>query len=138
MMEGKIIHRILKTAGLITVLVIMQQLIMSSIFRLAFDWSALPLLICANFGIVAGWFHFRKTGIKIPAFVVFIASFCYVIWLRAAIIYLEISRMVAAFITPQFAAAFAAAILLLLILPNARKVYRVFLTNGFLMSPRSF
>ena len=129
---------IIRMAGLVTVLVIMQQLIMSSLFRLTFDWSVLPLLICVNFGIVAGWYHFRKTGIKIPAFAVFIASFCYVIWLRAAIIYLGTSRMIAAFVTPQFIAAMIAAIILLLILPKAKKVYSSFLSNGFLMPPRSF
>ena len=138
MTEGKIIHRILGMAGLVAVLVIMQQLIISSLFRLTFDWSVLPLLVCVNFGIVAGWYHFRKAGIKIPAFAIIIASFCYAVWLRAAIIYLDISRMVAAYVTPQFMAAMIAAIILLLILPKAKDVYRKFLSNGFLMPPRSF
>ena len=129
---------ILRTAGLVAVLVIMQQVIISGLFRLTFDWSVLPLLVCVNFGIVAGWYHFRKAGIKIPAFAIFIASFCYAVWLRAAIIYLDISRMIAAYLTPQFMAAMVAAVILLMIMPKAKDVYRNFLSNGFLMPPRSF
>jgi hypothetical protein len=132
----------------------MQQLVARGFFGLAFDWLAVPLLTLVNFGIVAAWFYFKKTGIKIPLFAVAIASFCFALWLRALMLFFGTFRVVAPVIvtftekllttvfvflaSPQFLPAIAAACILLLLMPNAKKIYGRFIYRDFLIPPRTF
>ena len=148
------IQRFFKTAGLVTVLVIMQQLIASGLFGFAFDWPAVPFLVLINLGIVAAWYYFRTKGVKLPVFVVFIASFFFTAWLRAVILYTGVFRLIAMpvasfaekqivaisslLLTPQFLPAMLAALLLLLLLPKAKKVYGRFIYREFLIPPQTF
>jgi hypothetical protein len=152
--SGGIIFGFMRTAGLVAVLVIMQQLIASSIFGLTFDWPAVPLLILVNYGIIAGWYYLKRAEIKLPMFVVVIAAFFFTVWLRAILIFLGVFKLVAPaviafverqfsvlvvyFSTPQFLPAMLAAILLLLILPKAKDAWRRIISTGFVIPPRPF
>jgi len=140
------IQSLIWTAGLVTGLVFLQQLIVKILFGVTYDWPAVPGLILANFGIVAGWYYIKDPDKKIPMFAIIIAAVCFTVWLRAVIIYLGVFRLVAplvlAFIekqfnmisaiivTPQFIPASIAAVILLMLLPKAREVYRRIISNG--------
>jgi hypothetical protein len=142
---------LIRAAGLVAFLVIAQEMVAHSIFGLSFEWSRIPLLVVVNFAIVAGWYYIKKNGIKIPMFVVLIASFFLTIWLRAVMIYIGLFRVIAPavttfferqiailvtiFGTPQVVPALIAATILLLLLPKAKNVYKEFRSNGFLMPP---
>jgi len=152
MLRGERIQRLIRVAGLTTALVFMQQLVATALFGLPFDWSAMPGFVLVNFGIVAGWFYFKDPDRKIPMFAVVIAAVCFAIWLRAALIYLGLFRLIspyvvaflerpiaiiAAFVsTPQLAPAMLAALILLLLMPKAKEAYRKFASNGFFVFNR--
>jgi len=140
------IRSLIWAAGLVTGLVFLQQLIVKILFGMTYDWPAVPGLILVNFGIVAGWYYFKDPDKKIPMFAVIIAAFCFTLWLRAVIIYLGVFRLVAPLVlsfiekqfnviatiiaTPQFIPASIAAVILLMLLPKAREVYRRVISNG--------
>jgi len=142
---------LVRVAGLVAFLVIAQEMIAHSMFGLSFEWSRIPLLVVVNFAIVAGWYYIKMNGIKIPMFVVVIASFFLTIWLRAVMTYIglfrqiapavstfferQIAILVAIFGTPQVVPAIIAASILLLLLPKAKNVYESFRSNGFLTPP---
>ena len=151
-MIGSVKIRILaRVAGLVAFLVIAQEMVAHSMFGLSFDWSRVPLLVVVNFAIVAGWYYIKMKGIKLPTFVILIASFFLTIWLRAVIIYIglfraiapavttfferQIAILVVIFGTPQVVPAIIAASILLLILPKAKNAFEEFRSNGFLMPP---
>jgi len=145
----------IRVAGLVAVLVVIQQLVTLSLFRIDFNWHELPLFVAVNFGIVAAWYYFRENGLKLPAFAVAIATFFLEVFLsvflRAMIVYLGVFRFVAPLVvtfigrqiavivavlgTPQLVPAMLAALILLLLLPNAKKAYGKFMSNGFLIPP---
>ena len=142
----RIIHNCIRLAGLIAGLVVLQQLISYVLFGLDFSWNVTPQLILANFGIVAGWYYIKNPDKKIPAFMIVIAAFCFSIWLHTVLICIGVFRLVApiiesffgkqffyimAFITaPQFIPAILAALILLLMLPKAKDIYRRIISNG--------
>jgi len=145
------IYRMVRIGALVTGLVIVQQLIARILFGLVFDWSVVPQLALANIGIVFAWFYFMKQEKKIPAFVAVIAAFCLALWLRAVLIYIGVFRFVAplvisfvekqialvwSFISmPQFIPAAIAAVILLMLLPRAKTVYKRVSSNGFFIIP---
>ena len=150
MINAEKIHNIIRIAGMVTGLVILQQLVAMSLFGLEFSWSFVPELAIVNFGIVIGWLYFKRQDNKITQFALgiaaFCAAFCFAIWLRAVLIYLGVFRFVAqpvitfierqlAFIitfiaTPQFIPTLFAALILLLLLPKARELFGRGISNG--------
>ena len=140
------IHIWVRMAGLVTGLVILQQLLAMSLFGLAFSWTDVPELALVNFGIVAAWFYFRSQWQRAHEFAVGVAAFCLAIWLRAVLFYIGVFRFIAqpvitfierqlVFIitfvfNPQFIPALFAALILLLLLPKARELYRRGISNG--------
>ena len=145
-MTGGKIQNLLRIAGLITGLVLLQQLIAQTIFGMVFDWVNVPQLVLVNFGIVVAWYYFIDTNKKIPPFAVTIAAFCLTIWLRAVLFYLSVFRFIAppvisfiekqlvviiSFITtPQAIPAMFAALVLLVLLPKAKELYGRGISNG--------
>ena len=141
------IHGLIRVGGLVTGLVILQQLIMKSLFGVSFDWGIVPPLALINFGVVFAWFYFKDSDKKIPLFAAIIAAFCCAIWLRAVLIYIGVFRfiappviafverqvaVIAAFVsTPQFIPAAFAAVILLMLLPRAKTVYHRLFTSSF-------
>ncbi|MDR3364497.1 MAG: hypothetical protein LBS91_06075 [Clostridiales Family XIII bacterium] len=135
----------IRAAGLITGLVVIQQLIAMSLFGIVFDWSAIPQLVLANLGVVALWLYIRDPDKKIPVFAAAIAAFFLAAWLRAVLIYLGVLRFVAppivaflekqlaaivtVFSTPQFVPTAIAAVILLLLMPKVKAVYRRLISN---------
>ena len=146
MLVRGIINKYIGAAGLIAGLVILQQMISYVLFGLDFSWNVTPQLILVNFGIVAGWRYIKDPDKRIPAFAINVAAFCYTVWLRAVIACLSLFRLIApivesflekqfiyimTFITaPQFVPAIFAALILLLILPKAKEIYRRVISNG--------
>ena len=146
MIKTESIQTIIRVAGLVTGLVVLQQLVARSLFGLAFDWPAVPQFALVNFGIVAGWYYFKSQGKKLPVFVVVIAAFFLAIWLRAVLVYLGVFRFVAPLIVAfierqlayimaiismqQFIPAVFAALILLLLLPKAGAAWRRLISNG--------
>ena len=146
MIHKEKIHNLIRAAGLVTGLLILQQMISYALFGLTFNWSAMPELILVNFGIVAGWHYIKDPNKKIPVFVILIAAFFFAVWLRAVLIYIGVIRFIAtpvasfiekqftyiiAFISmPQFIPTMFAALILLLLLPKVKEAYRRIISNG--------
>ena len=140
------IHNLIRMAGLITGLLVLQQLVSYALFGLTFSWSAMPQLILVNFSIVAVWYYFKNIDKKVPAFIIVIAAFFFAVGLRAVLIYLGVFRFVAPHVAsfiekqfayimalmtmPQFIPTMFAALILLLLLPKAKEVYRRIISNG--------
>ena len=145
------VYRMVRIGALVTGLVIVQQLIARILFGLAFDWTVVPQLALANIGIVFAWFYLMKPDKKIPVFVTLIAAFCLALWLRAVLLYIGAFRFIAPLVVsfverqialvwsfiamPQFIPAALAAVILLLLLPRAKAVYRKVSTSGFFIIP---
>ena len=143
--NGKI-HGLIRAAGLVAGLVILQQVVSYALSGLTFSWHSMPQLILANFGIVAGWYYIKGSEKKIPAFAIAVAAFCLAVWLRAVLIYLGLFRVIAplvgAFVEkqfsyimtllamPQFVPALFAALILLLLMPKAKRIYKRIISNG--------
>ena len=133
-------------AGLITVLLFLQQLISYALFGQTFSWNSMPQLILANFGIVAGWRYLVDPNKKVPLFAIVVAAFCLTVWLRAVLVYLGVFRLIAPIVVsfferqfayiigfmtmPQFLPTMFAALTLLILLPKAKEVYRRVISNG--------
>ena len=146
MIGGGKIHVLLRTAGLVAVLVLLQELVAGAILRSMYNWPSIPLLILVNFGIVVGWYYFKDPSKRLPMFAILIAAFCLSIWIRVVLIYTGLFRfivppviafverqlsIIAAIIaTPQFLPTAVAACILLLLLPKVKTVYRSIISNG--------
>ena len=141
------IHGLIRVGGLVTGLVILQQLIMKGLFGLSFDWNSVPQFALANFGLVFAWMFFKSPEKKIPVFAAVIAAFLFTFLLRIVLFYLGVLRFIAppvitfiakqltiiwTFVSmPQFIPAAFAAIILLLLMPRAKTVYNRLFTSGF-------
>ena len=144
--NGDKLHSLIRAAGLVTGLVILQQLAAYGLFGHMLDWSAVPGSVLANFGIVAAWYWFKSPEKKIPMFAIAIAAVFFAIFIRVMLVYLGVFRavappviafveklltFVAAFVaTPQFLPTLIAALIMLLLMPKARDVYRRIISNG--------
>ena len=141
------VYTLLKAAALVAGLVVLQQLVMRVLFGQPLEWSLVPQLTAANFGLVLGWFYFKNPGKKLPVFATIIAAFCFALGLRAILIYLGVFRIVAPLVVsfiekqiavvvtlitmPQFIPAALAAIILLLLLPKAKDAYKRLVSGVF-------
>ena len=141
------VHNIIRIAGVVTGLVIVQQLIIKSLFGLAFDWAVIPQLALVNFGVVFAWMYFSNPDKRLLALVTLVAAFCCAVWLRAVLFYIGVFRFIAplvvsfierqvalivAFVSmPQFIPAMFAAVILLLLMPRVKAVYNRLFTSRF-------
>lgn len=134
-----------KASAVITGLVILQQLAAKVLFGSMVDWESVPVLILVNMGIVAFWLYIKTPNKKLPNFLVLIAAVCLTVGVHIVFLHLGFVKTIVPAITsffekqwsyialigntPQFFLTVFVTILVLILLPSAKRAYKRFVIN---------